>query len=110
MSDLLDENLITLAEAARLVPRRPSRTSLWRWHKYGVRGVRLETVLIGGIRYTSLQAFARWIEATSKAADRAPARRHLRRKRRRQIEQAEAILDAAGIGQSSPDHQEQQNE
>jgi hypothetical protein len=107
---ILDEDLITLAEAARLLPRRPCRTSLWRWHKFGARGVRLETVLIGGIRHTSRQALTRFIAAVSEATDGAPVRSHLHRKRRRRFKHAEAILDAAGIGVSRPSSKQSQKE
>jgi len=41
----------------------------WRWIKRGCRGIKLESCLIGGKRYTSLEALQRFAEATTAAAD-----------------------------------------
>jgi hypothetical protein len=86
MIDPLSENLITLAEAARLCPRRrrgrPSHvSSIYRWSTNGCRGVRLETIQVGGTRCTSREALARFfqvltVEATGNAsADAEPSTR-----------------------------------
>ena len=53
MIDPLLEEILPLAEAARRLPRlragRPTHPStLWRWASRGIRGVRLETVRVGG--------------------------------------------------------------
>jgi len=43
-----DQNeLITMAEAARLLPGRPSVVSLWRWRLRGIAGVKLRFVTVG---------------------------------------------------------------
>lgn len=58
------EDLITLAYASQNFPGRPvALQTIHRWRLNGVRGVKLETCLIGGIRYTSHQAIQRFIEA-----------------------------------------------
>jgi hypothetical protein len=65
---LIDEKPLPLAEAARLLPKRPNPATLWRWRKKGVRGVRLQTVLIGGRRYVTRNALQQFIEAVTAAA------------------------------------------
>jgi hypothetical protein len=68
MIDILNEQLLRLNEAAKRLPGQPHRSSLERWTHDGVRGRRLETVLIGGRRYTSLEALQRFAAATSAAS------------------------------------------
>jgi hypothetical protein len=63
MTNSLNESHITLAEAARLLPGRPHSSTLARWALRGVKGVRLETVKVGGRRFTSREAIERFIEA-----------------------------------------------
>jgi hypothetical protein len=45
--------LITLTQLARRLPNRPHLSTVWRWTRRGIRGVRLGTVIIGGRRYTT---------------------------------------------------------
>jgi Protein of unknown function (DUF1580) len=61
MIDVFKERLVRLSHAAQHLPGRPHRSSLDRWTRVGVRGRQLETVLIGGRRYTSLEALARFV-------------------------------------------------
>jgi hypothetical protein len=61
MADLLDEELHLLAKAGELLAFRLHRATPIRWADRGVRGFRLETVTIGGRRYTSREALARFI-------------------------------------------------
>lgn len=51
---------LTLTEAARLTPRRPTAGTIWRWARRGVRArdgrtIRLQHVRVGGRVYTSEQ-------------------------------------------------------
>ncbi len=118
--------LITLTEAAKITPGRPSTNCLWRWCRRGVlsRGgerVRLEHRRIGGKIFTApdwLEEFGRKLAeadtrhfdlcqaAASAAAAKEP--RVPRRRRRaqppaaeredlREVEDAERELDEAGI-------------
>jgi Protein of unknown function (DUF1580) len=94
MIDLEHESLLTLAEASALLPGRPSLCAIWRWRTKGVRGRRLETVIIGGKPYTSREALARFAEqqgGTDTPTVRTPARRA------KAIDAAERELQRAGV-------------
>ncbi|MEM6468257.1 MAG: DUF1580 domain-containing protein [Planctomycetota bacterium] len=64
--DLLTEDLLSLAQATREIPTRPNVSTVWRWAKRGIRGVRLETVKVGGKQMTSVQALTRFLQATNR--------------------------------------------
>jgi hypothetical protein len=72
-SALIDEKPLPLAEAARLLPKRPNPATLWRWRTKGVRGVRLRTSMIGGRRYVTRAALREFNEAVTAAAERKSA-------------------------------------
>lgn len=65
MIDTSREKLVTLAEAAGLIPFRegvpPHYRTVWRWCAKGLRGLRLESVFIGGIRYTTKESIDRFV-------------------------------------------------
>jgi hypothetical protein len=68
MIDPLNENVISLSAAARLLPRlrnnKPVNPStVWRWSVHGVKGKRLETVKVGGVTATSVEAVRRFLRA-----------------------------------------------
>jgi hypothetical protein len=69
ISLLMGEELIPLTDARKEVPGEPAKSTLWRWQKEGVGGVRLETLCYGGRRFTSLGALRRFAERTTAAAD-----------------------------------------
>ncbi len=56
-----NESYLTLREAARYFPTRPHLATVWRWAAKGVKGVRLETVVVGGQRFTTAEACDRFI-------------------------------------------------
>jgi hypothetical protein len=92
--DVATERLLTLSQAAAMLPGRPSLCALWRWRTRGVRGRKLETVVIGGRPYTSVEALGRFArhEGGSDAQQiRTPKRRQ------RDIEAAERELTEAGV-------------
>jgi hypothetical protein len=66
----IDEKPLPLAEAARLLPKRPNPATLWRWRTKGVRGVRLVTSMIGGRRYVTPTALREFNDAVTAAASR----------------------------------------
>jgi hypothetical protein len=60
---MLSENKITLS---RLAKREGVNVStVWRWTSRGVRQVRLETFSVGGRRWTTEEAFERFVAATT---------------------------------------------
>lgn len=93
MIDTSTERLCTLAQATRHVPGNPHIATLHRWRLRGVRGVKLETVLVGGRRFTSVEALARFTERLNGGRG---VERTTPRQRQRQIEQAEAELARSG--------------
>ena len=96
--DLTTETPKTLAKAAKTLPGGAVHVStIHRWRMKGVRGVRLETFLRGGIRYTTDEAIGRFFAATTAAADGDATPVRISRQRERDISQAEAELEAAGI-------------
>lgn len=62
--DIHTEQLCTLSQAARLLPRlnanHISPNAIWRWCRRGVGGVHLEHVRIGGRIFTSAEALNRF--------------------------------------------------
>jgi hypothetical protein len=95
--DVGSETLQTFAEAAGELPSRPHVSTLHRWRLRGVRGVKLETCVIGGRRFISKEAIRRFAEATTAAADRQPAAAPTPPRRRRAIARAVAKLSKDGI-------------
>ena len=99
--ELSCETLISLAEAASLCPKRrrgkkPHVSCIYRWTSSGCRGVVLESIQVGGTRCTSRDALQRFFERlTGSSTPSAPAPTSLHR--RKQIAEAERILDRAGI-------------
>lgn len=97
--NVTNEKLLTFNQAADLLPEksRPSLPTWWRWWRHGVRGCRLDTVLIGGRRYTTAAALQDFVDAVTAAANgELPAARtstHRDRDRKR----AQATLLAAGL-------------
>jgi len=72
--DTTKEEPISLEQAARLVGHargetRVSRQTLYRWASSGLRGVRLETVQVGGKKSTSREALDRFFRALTMASD-----------------------------------------
>src|SRR5216683_2618673 len=96
--DPLTEETIPFAEAARRLPLlradRPVHPStLWRWASHGLRGVRLETLRIGGTTCTSLEALQRFFEQIGPGVDNAV----LTPQPRRSAGAVEKHLDKIGI-------------
>jgi hypothetical protein len=81
--DVAIETIFPLSELPDRIPprfgRKLSIPTSYRWSTRGVRGIVLETVQIGGTRYTSVEAFQRFTDALTRARDgqlpveRAPA-------------------------------------
>ena len=96
--DLEADTLIPVGKISTLLPKRVHTATIWRWIQRGVRGVKLETVLIGGRRYTSREALQQFIAATTAAADgdSSPAPSIPSRQRQRSHSQATDELERSG--------------
>ncbi len=109
--NIRNEQLLSLSDASRALPpidgKRPHVSTLWRWCKRGIRGVRLEYVRLGHRICTSQEALGRFAQrladedqTTAKVFPLASrARRHQRTDstRARGIRRAQTDLEAAGI-------------
>jgi hypothetical protein len=102
MIDSLTEEIVTLAEAAKLCPKRrggrPTHPScLYRWTSAGCKGVVLESLQVGGTRCTSREALARFFVKLTAAANGTPALPPVSKQQRRAMEAVEKQLDAERI-------------
>ena len=98
--DLTHEKLITLGTAAHTLPGGPVHVStIHRWRMKGARGIKLETVLRGGVRFTSPEALERFFAATTAraAGEPAPTPQVTLKQRNAAFQKAESILDQARI-------------
>lgn len=94
--DVNAETLVQFTEAAKAFPgRKPCIQTLHRWRLRGVRGNKLDTCLIGGIRYTSREAIQRFIEAQN--AGDPPAKASTTRQCTKRSAAARQELEAMGV-------------
>jgi len=93
----LSESLLKLSCAGRILPDRPHSSTLHRWHLRGVRGIHLETILIGGIRYTSREALQRFFNATTAIANGEISPASTSTNREQKIKAAERELAEDGV-------------
>jgi hypothetical protein len=72
MIDPLSNRLISIRQACRLLPGRGGRplaiSTAYRWIFRGRRGCRLETVVVGGQRYTTEAALREFVASTTAAS------------------------------------------
>lgn len=101
MIDLLNENVISLTEAANTSPLRPHVSTVFRWIQRGVCGIKLESAMLGGRRVTSREAIQRFSDRVSAArrsgGDDSPPKRRTERQKQAAIERAERELAEAGV-------------
>jgi hypothetical protein len=99
-----EETTFPLAETPKHIPprrggRKLHQATAFRWAKHGVRGVKLETIRIGGTLCTSVEALQRFFErlsATDGPSEAAPSIR-TPAARARAIAKAEAELAKLGV-------------
>lgn len=65
---LFDETLVPIQKAGAAFPYPVGRKAVERYFRHGVRGVYLETVLIGNRRFSSHEAIRRFLQTTNKQA------------------------------------------
>ena len=114
--DLQQETVVSLTEAAKSLPsldgRRPHVSTIWRWCRKGLRGVRLEHGRVGHRIVTSVEALTRFsqrlaeldakeaVSACESPPPEAP-RGRTERQRQQDIERVERELLRAGIREES---------
>jgi hypothetical protein len=100
MIDITKEQMLSLKMAARLIPGRDGKpvhlSTIWRWILKGRRGVKLESIVIGGSRFTSREAMTRFIEALNPEQQPVGTIR-TSQQRLRASERAAEDLERAGI-------------
>jgi hypothetical protein len=101
------ETVLSLTDAAARLPRRRGGkrvnvATLYRWASNGCRGVRLETIQIGGTRCTSMQALQRFFDRlTDSGPDpslAASGTRHPAPVRRRQRDDRAVVAELERLG------------
>jgi hypothetical protein len=100
--DISNETLVTLTEATHHLPprrkgKRPAVSTLFRWAQRGIRGVRLETLQVGGTKCTSLEALQRFFDRLTRGEDSASQPTLSPSRQRRASEQAERELQRLGV-------------
>ena len=94
MIDISAEQLIAVNKAHAYIPGRPHRSTVWRWLLRGVGGQKLETVIVGGRRFTSREAIERFVSRRTAPGEPTPQDN---RRRAARIAAADRILDDSGI-------------
>jgi len=97
MIDLLTETIFPVSEGPKHIPGRPSKASCWRWVLQGVGGVKLESALIGGKRFTSHEAIQRFVDRRTAATDHNAPPSMTSRQRDCEIDRAEREASEAGL-------------
>jgi len=105
MIDIASEQLISLAEAAGMLPcgrkgRYPNVKTVYAWTTNGCRGILLATVQLAGRRATSKEAVHRFIQALTAAAS-TPRPATGRRADNTREAALEAELDRLGVSTES---------
>lgn len=101
-----DESKLSLSAASKHVPGNPHASTLWRWCRQGLHGVRLEYLRVGRRIVTSRESLDRFFAAVTEADQAAYADAHpttaqhaapSAAQRDKALAAAEAELKRAGI-------------
>lgn len=95
--DLEHERLISLAEAQALLPGHPHLSTLWRWRKRGIGGVRLDTIRVGGRRFVSLKQLSGFIAAITDPQRSGAPEQSQGNATKSTIAKAESFLNREGV-------------
>ena len=94
MVDLVNEELLAVLDVCHWLGDRTgkgrARATVYRWMRTGVRGVVLESCLVGGRRYTSVEALDRFVSGLS---GRGPVAVPATAARSRELERIDDELD-----------------
>jgi len=92
--NLFSEERISFIELAKR--EKVHVVTVWRWSLRGCKGHRLESMVVGGRRYTTLPAYERWLARINDQTPR-PNLGRTPRQREADIRRAEKELDELGI-------------
>lgn len=102
--DISSEQVVTFTEAVSHLPqrrrgKRPNVATLYRWSNEGNRGIRLEYLMIGSTRCTSLEALQRFFDQLTalSEAQSAPVPPPMPKHCQERIEAAELRLTGRGV-------------
>ena len=104
MVALTSENIISFSRAAKLISQKlPDRrggralstSTVYRWAKCGLKGIKLETVQVGGTAATSVEAIERFFSRLAGDAVTTPTATAASKSRR--VDAAKRELKAAGL-------------
>jgi hypothetical protein len=95
MIDIEKEQLRLLTKASADVPGNPHISTLIRWALRGLKGIKLETALVGGRRFTSVEAIQRFLVRLNEPGTVASS--SASKKRQQEIACVERRLDDEGI-------------
>lgn len=91
------ETFRPISAQCKRIATRPAVSTVWRWHRNGAKGVRLEGVRIGGQTYISDEALDRFLAALNQPKTSPVKTPRSRKQRTASKKKAEAILAARGI-------------
>jgi hypothetical protein len=103
MINSAEENLIAIRDVPRRLPPRPNGkllhiSAVYRWTLRGLKGVRLETVRIGGTTYTSREALQRFSERLTRVEPALEVVNPVSRARQQQIYRAMVtVTESLGV-------------
>ena len=101
MIDIVNEQMLPFSKipawCEQHLGNQVNRSTVHRWRTRGDRGRRLETILVGGRRYSSQEALLRFFDSTTAAEDGVNSPQFNAHERKRSIEDAEAYLKSEGI-------------
>jgi len=100
MIEIDKENLVLLSEVPKILPKRKGKavhlSACYRWMRSGLSGVRLETVIVGGQRFTSKEALNRFWARVTAVRDGIPVEKAIIPTAKPNCKQAMNELEAAG--------------
>ncbi len=82
-NESVDKDLIALRDVPSLLPRRRGKkthySTVYRWVTKGARGKKLESRLVGGVRYTTRAALYHFLQGDPRLRDERSTAEQLRR-------------------------------
>ena len=93
--DIETEEMVPITRSPMHIPGRPHISTVVRWCTRGVRGLVLESVIVGGRRFTSVEALSRFVAHLSSPGVATSSR--VTQQQRAEMEAVERRLDGHGI-------------